>query len=89
MKQRMKIPKLFRFFSLVLLTSCSTLKVTDYDQGAAPQDQFEREAAACEMEASRSQSMDGMGGLAGITSYYESYDRVFDPCMRSKGYKKK
>lgn len=73
----------------LLLSSCSTLKSKDYEQGSIPQDQFDKDSASCEMEAAKNQSSDGMSGMAGIASLSETYDKVFDPCMRSKGYKKK
>jgi len=70
-------------------TGCSTLNRDDYSPGTADKDEFTRDAAKCEMIASQSSHSGGMGGVAGSLSQRDTYDRVFDPCMRSKGYIKK
>lgn len=73
--------------SLVLI-GCSTLKVQDYNRGQTPESQFQREAADCEMKGEQSRTNGGYGGIAGSSEYLESFNRVFDACMRSKGYSK-
>ncbi len=75
--------------SLSGCTSFSNLDSSAFDKGAIPDKQFTTESAQCEMEGEKSRTMGGMGGLAGTSSYYETFNRVYDACMRSKGYTRK
>jgi len=73
-----------------LLAGCAMgPDLADYRRGKATLEQFEMDGAACEMAGEQRRSMDGMGGLAGIAQYHGSFDRVFDACMRSKGYRRR
>ena len=77
---------------LLVLGGCSSFSEETSDAfapGTASPEQFSRDSAACEMSAGGRQSMDGMGGMAGIAQYYASYNKVYDPCMRAKGYQHK
>ena len=79
------------FFTLLVLTSCtsfSELKSDMYMQAQSSNEKFSRESADCEMKGANKQTMGGMGGLAGIASHYESYNKVYDACMRSKGFQR-
>ena len=78
--------------ALLLLTACASFRSqtsSDFDRGNTPIDQFTRESAACEADGEKRRSMDGLGGLAGIAQMYGSFNRVYDACMRSKGYTRK
>lgn len=76
-------------FAICGCSSFSNRTIADYDPMTASQKQFAMDSAWCEMEGEKSRTMDGMGGLAGIASHYESFNRVYDACMRSKGYPRK
>ena len=67
---------------LLLLAGCAS---TGADYKGAP----DSDVAACELESEKSRTGGGYGGAIGVASYYESYNRVFDACMRSKGYAKR
>lgn len=76
----------------VLLSACasfSNFRAEDYDRRDTPESQFVKDSAACELEGEKSRSTGSMGGMAGVASYYETFNRVFDACMRSKGYRRK
>ncbi len=75
--------------SVLVLAGCasfSELRSEMYEQGGTSDNIFDRDSADCEMKGAENQSVGGMGGLAGVASYYETYNRVYDACMRSKGY---
>lgn len=74
--------------ALSSLAGCASYKAGDY-RHADSDEQFARESAACEMAGEQSRTTGGYGGLTGIASRSESYGRVFDACMRSKGYTRK
>jgi uncharacterized protein YceK len=76
-------------FAISGCSSFSNRTSADYDPVSATQQQFAMDSAWCELEGEKSRSTDGMGGLAGIASHYESFNRVYDACMRSKGYPRK
>jgi hypothetical protein len=76
----------------VLSSSCASFSNLDssaFARGDVPDRQLVMESAQCEMEGEKSRSMQGMGGLAGIASHYETFNRVYDACMRAKGYMRK
>lgn len=73
----------------VSLVACASQPAGDYLIGDALPETFEQQAADCEMRAEQSRTMYGMGGFAGIAAYYGSYNRVFDACMRAKGFHRK
>jgi hypothetical protein len=87
------VMKTLKQASLVLvalsMSACGTLSHKDYDRGPAEESQFMKDSAQCEMEAERSRSSRGYGGLTGAAYMKETYDKIYDPCMRSKGYQKK
>lgn len=68
-------------FIIPLLCACTSTG-GDY-RGAKSED-----IAACELEGEKARTMGGYEGLVGLAGYYESYNRVFDACMRSKGYQR-
>jgi hypothetical protein len=71
-----------------VLAGCASYKAGDY-RHTDPDEQFARESAGCEMAGEQSRTSGGYGGLTGVASRSESYNRVFDACMRSKGYTRK
>ena len=76
------------FIASLMLAGCQTVTANDYAPTKnAPQ--FDKDAAACEMEANKVKTTHGFGGLAGISALQESYNNQYDACMRSKGYQKK
>ena len=80
------------FLSITALSGCASFSNLDssaFEKGDIPDKQFTTESAQCEMEGEKSRSVGGMGGLAGMASYYETFNRVYDACMRAKGYNRK
>lgn len=73
----------------LLLAGCATAGPANYEPGKVAPEQFARDSAACEMAAAQSQTMGGYTGAMAVASYYDSYNRVYDPCMRAKGYARK
>lgn len=67
------------------LTGCASAPIA-YEKADVSADQQTADSAACEMEGEKNRTFGGMGGLAGIVTYNESFNRVYDACMRSKGY---
>lgn len=66
----------------LLLTGCaSTAK-----EYAGSGQQFDQDAAFCEFEGEKSRSGGGYDAMIGGIYYTESFNRVFDACMRMKGY---
>jgi hypothetical protein len=66
----------------LLMVGCSTT-AKDFNRGLASEDQFDRDAAGCEMESYKATAT-GTGGLGAISNR----NTIFDACMRSKGYKR-
>ena len=66
-----------------------TYRTTEqYDPGGASAELYQREGAQCEMAAYQSRSSQGFGGLAGAANMVDSFNTVFDACMRAKGYRR-
>lgn len=61
----------------------------DYDPAQAPAERFARDSAECEMVAAQSQNTGGLPGAWGVLTFREKRNRVYDPCMRAKGYPRK
>jgi hypothetical protein len=61
----------------------------DYIRGDTPATQFIRDAAGCELMAETGHSSQGYDGLTGVVALNNSYARIYDACMRSKGYPRK
>lgn len=83
---------LMSFVSITVLSGCASFSNLDssaFQKGNIPDKQFIADSAQCEMEGEKSRNTSGMGGLAGITSYYETFNRVYDACMRAKSYTRK
>ena len=77
---------------LIATTGCASLSNLDseaFQQGDIQKKQFITDSAQCEMEGEKNRTMGGLGGLAGVMSSYETFNRVYDACMRSKGYSRK
>lgn len=77
---------------VAILSACasfSDFRAEHYDRRDTPESQFIKDSTACELEGEKNRSTGGMGGLAGVASYHETFNRVFDACMRSKGYARK
>lgn len=69
----------------LLLFGCTpTATLKDYDRGDAPEPQFTRDAAACEQTGDEHRSVD-----IALWGAPVSYNRLFDDCMRAKGYARK
>lgn len=71
--------------SFLLLTAC-TYDAAQYAHPGVEEAAFQREAAACEADAYGNQNSAGLLGLGGMVSMTESFNNVYDACMRSKGY---
>ena len=78
----------FLFLIFLFFTGCASQQLA-FRSGDTPKKQFRMDVADCEMKGEQNRSTDGMGGLAGILAYDESFERVYDACMRSKGYEKR
>lgn len=75
-------------YAIAAATSgCATF--TDYKADQYGQGVNDREAAACEMQAEQSRTNHGYDGLIGSGYMHESFNRVYDACMRAKGYQRK
>lgn len=72
--------------ALALAACAGNLRADSFDPGAAPPAQFQRDSALCEMEGEKNRSTGGYGGLIAVSLYYETFNKVYDACMRSKGY---
>ncbi len=68
----------------VLLASCSTVTADNFNQGDASEQRFRQDTAACEMVGDEHRSVD-----IALWGNPVSYNRLFDECMRSKGYTRK
>jgi hypothetical protein len=80
------------FITITMLSGCASFSNLDssaFEKGNTLEKQFITDSAQCEMEGEKSRTMGGMGGLAGIASYHETFNRVYDACMRAKGYARK
>jgi hypothetical protein len=76
--------RLLPALGLIFLFGCASASIDNYDRGGAAADQFERDGAACEMESIRAKAAQQDGWVA------QSLGRkMFDACMRSKGYRAK
>lgn len=76
---------------LLTLSACATtLKKEQYSRGDANESEFNKQAAQCEMESHRSKNSGGYGpgSTMEMVSKRNSYNEVFDACMRSKGFSK-
>lgn len=69
--------------------SMSSRTADEYDRGDVPERQFQMQAAACEAYAESGRNTGGQGGLTGAAFYYETFNKVYDACMRSKGFARK
>lgn len=72
--------------ALVLVLTACTYDAAQYAHPGVEEAAFQREAAACEADAYGNQSSSGLLGLGGMVSMTESFNNVYDACMRSKGY---
>lgn len=70
----------------LMLAGCAGGSQSDFQQGAAALDQFNRDSAECELRGEENRTAGGYYGLIGVASYSESYAKVYDACMRAKGY---
>lgn len=66
------------------LTGCTTIAAKDFDHGSSSDQQFAKDAAGCEMVGDEHRSVD-----IALWGAPVSYNRLFDECMRSKGYARK
>jgi hypothetical protein len=77
----MKNPVLILFpLILISVLGCSTM---EFVPGSATPEQFEKDKAYCEMEGNKSVTTMAYGSV----ERNQAYDSVYNPCMRSKGYK--
>lgn len=72
---------------VMVLSGCMSAPV--FERGDVAERQFNMDSADCEMRGEQSRNTGGMGGLAGMTQYSDSYNRVYGACMRAKGYARK
>lgn len=73
------------------LSGCATtLKKEQYSRGDMSAQEFSKQAAQCEMESLRSKNTGGYAPDSAMAevSKRNSYNEVFDSCMRSKGFSK-
>lgn len=77
------------FVAALLVAGCASHAPPVFDRGPTPPDIFARESAACEMSGESSRTTGGLPGIFGAMSYEDSFNRVYDACMRSKGYTRK
>lgn len=68
---------------ITLLSGCaSALTKHDYARGPSSDQQFDKDSAACELEATEHRK--------NVTNWErEGFNAIYDPCMRSKGYARK
>lgn len=69
----------------VTLSSCSAIKLKEFDRGPASSDQFDKDGATCEMEAKKHKAEAGWG----TWNTEGNYNDMLETCMRSKGYRLK
>jgi hypothetical protein len=70
---------------LLALLACDTTK-TAFVPGVATAAVFDQDSADCELRGEEKRTFGGLGGLAGVAMYSESFNRVYTACMRAKGY---
>ena len=68
--------------AFLALSSCAHTAADYYREGVTEED-LAKDSAACEMAAESHANGAGAFVRSGI------YNKMFDPCMRSKGYKRK
>lgn len=68
---------------LLWFSGCTTIPHV-FDRGDVPVQQFNKDAAACEMAGEEHRSVD-----IALWGFPASFDRIYDTCMRSKGYARK
>lgn len=74
------------YYLLFLVLSSCAISAKDYGRGDKTEQQFGMDSAHCELEGEQNRNTGGMGGLAGMSQYTQSFNAAFDACMRSKGY---
>lgn len=67
-----------------LLVGCAGPK--EFERGQATEAQFTRDQAECELEGEKHRSAGGYGGLAAVAEFEESFARVYNACMKARGY---
>jgi hypothetical protein len=73
--------------ALAAACAANELRTADqYDPGSTPRAQFLREAANCEKQAELDQKNLGLGPY---DPAQQTYNRMFDACMRASGYARK
>ena len=72
--------------ALCACASMSARTAADYDRGSATEAQFRKDVGACEKQAEASSKEFGYGPY---DPTHGAYDRMFDMCMRTSGYKRK
>ena len=73
----------------VALAACSTITAStsaQYDRGSVPEAQFQKDADSCAKEAEAHQKEFGYGQYDPTRG---PYNRLYDACMRSRGYQRK
>jgi hypothetical protein len=68
----------------LLLTGC--VAPMHYVPGSASAEEFETDKAECEYEAEKGRHTGGTG-LAAMAEFEESYARIYNACMKARGYR--
>ena len=72
------------WLSFFFLGACVSPK--QFERGDKSEAQFTKDHAECEFEGEKARTTGGMGGLAGAAEHEESFARVFNACMKARGY---
>lgn len=80
-------------FTLIFLTACMSVthyKFNEYKNldEDIEQRELERVFAECELLGEQAKIENKAGGLIGATKKINSFNKVVDACMRSKGFKR-
>jgi hypothetical protein len=82
----MRIRRLLAASLAVIGAGCSSMTArtaADYDRGSSPEARFQSDAATCAKEAEAHQKEFGYGPYDPSRG---PYNRLYDACMRSRGY---
>ena len=86
----MNVRSMFAAAALLLVIGCAQYAARtaeDYDQGQAPRPQFVKDNEACARQAQVDQRKFGIGGE--MDQEHATFNRMYDACMRARGYQRK
>lgn len=72
---------------LFFIAACVTPK--EFARGDRSESEYTQDKADCELEGEKARTTGGYGGVAAAVSSEESFARVYNACMKARGYEKR